>query len=677
MDIEKAFRLINENFKPREHQKKCWDLIDDDLPGIILLSGTGSGKTEAILIPALFKNKRLVMVYPTRSLVNDQINRVRDYIRVLMSNGMPRKTIILDLGDEQYSLKYMPFRKDVAIKKIKSQMRFWKDIGKLKQIKFVNKNQEEVLNDISDNLEEKLESLIANFKYFDLVFSSGPYTVIEVEENKRGNFFVEKTRKHYYGGDVILTTIDKFLYRFFGYGEKKWNLIYPYRLYIDEELGNRLVICFDEAHTYDGVSYTNFINLISTLIANGIKSVVMSATLPDEFITLAKQKFGMRFVKGKDYKGEKTYEILDIEDEERTNVIKGLIHNNLGKKIIVVTNTVNNAFKIYELLEKDEKCKNILYFYHGRLFSFTKTKIYNELKEKDEKNEPYILITTHAIEVGCDLNADILITDFCNPDQLIQRAGRCARIKGSKGKMYIVGSWFLDSESFLKDYRSFDYNKYVQILKINNKKTLPEEEIRVETIKHNLRKDELTDTLFYLLFSYVYEYDRGKEELYNSGIIVTRSWVPSTRFFWLRKEVNLNEIRKMCKEMSISEVVEKLKENNLVYNYEPVDISLEQLISENEKIKINELKNKVLVVATEDSETASYVRGNINPYLNEIYCFYKSLEFPNVKPMNGLIQPPKIFQLQKRGIITRLSLKKQISLAESDVRIEYLSEWRT
>ena len=672
MDVEKAFRLINEDFEPREHQKKCWELLDDDSPGIVLLSGTGSGKTEAILIPALFKNKRLVMIYPTRSLVNDQINRVRDYVRVLVSNGALSKTVILDLGDEQYSLKFTPFKKDEVIKKIESQIKFWEDTEKLKQVKLVSKNQEEILDRALDVLEEKLDSLIANFKYFDLIFSYGPYTVIEVEENKRGRFFVEKSKKHYYGGDVILTTIDKFLYRFFGYGEKRWNLIYSYRLYMGEESRDRLVICFDEAHTYDGVSYTNFINLLSTLTANGIKPVVMSATLPEEFVDLAKQKFGMIFVRGGDYKGEKTYEILDVGDEERNRLIGEIIGNNLDKKIIVVRNTVIKAFDTYNSLEKYTHNNTPLYFYHGRLFSFRKTRIYNELKERDERNEPYVLVTTHAIEVGCDLNADLLITDFCNPDQLIQRAGRCARIKGSKGKMYILGEEFLETDSFLKEYESFDYDKYIQILRDNNKRMLPEEEIRRKVIKHNLRKDELTDALFHFLFSYVYEYDRSKEELHNSGIIVTRSWIPSVKLFWLRKEANLKEIRRMCNEMSISDIIEKLREDNLTYNYEPISISLDTLVAEKKESK---LTNKVLIVATEDSETLRYVKENINPYLSDIYCFYQSLEFPNINPANGLIRIPKILQLErKRGMANRLTLKKQISLADRDVSIVYLSE---
>lgn len=678
MEIDNAFKLIDESFVPRDHQKRCWELIDDDSPGITLLSGTGSGKTEAILLPSLFKNKRLVMIYPTRSLVNDQINRVKDYVRVLVSNGELRKTIILDLGDEQYSLRYALFKKEEALSRIKSQLKFWEDVGKLKQIRLANSNQEELLEKVPDDLELKIDELIANFDNFDMIFTSSPNAVIEVKENKRGKFFVEKSRKHFYGGDVILTTVDKFLYRFFGYGENRWNLMYPYRLYMGEEAIDRLVIGFDEAHTYDGVSYTNFVNLLSALVANGIKTVAMSATLPEEFISLTQQKFGMNFVKGGEYKGEKSYELLGLS-ENRLQTIKDIISRNSDKKVIVVRNTVRNAFEIFDLLEKDEKYKDYTYFYHGRLFSFVKSNTYSKLKEKDENNEPYILVTTHAIEVGCDLDADLLITDFCNPDQLIQRAGRCARKIGREGGLYILGEDFLgdqspNSDSFLKDEESFDYGVYAQILRDNNKDELPEEEIREKTIKHNFRKDELTDALFHYLYSYIYEFDRSKEELYNSGIIATRSWVPSVNFFWLKKEADLKEIRKLLNDKSVNDVINHLKSTEQIYNFEPLSINLDSLVSK-EGVKASELKDKVLVVATRDSESKSFVKGNINPYLNDVYVFCQSMQFPNINPMNGLIQVPKLLELanRDRGVITRLKLGKQISMANTDVRIEYLS----
>jgi CRISPR-associated endonuclease/helicase Cas3 len=440
----------------------------------------------------------------------------------------------------------------------------------------------------------------------------------------------------------------------------------------------RLVICFDEAHSYDSVSYTNFINLLSALISNNTKVVVMSATLPQQFLDLAETKFGMTTVKGGDYKGEKSYEIFNTDD--RDDKIMELIDNNMGKKTIVVRNTVKNAYEIYEKLRKISKDDTSyngvpLFFYHGRLFSFVKSRVYEALKERDETNEPYLLITTHAIEVGCDLDAEILITDYCNPDQLLQRAGRCARKKESKGRLFILGEKFQeDVEDYLRDEEAYDYEKYMKLLSEYNGGSLPEERIRRETIRHNLNKEELTDALFHFLYSYVYEFDRTREELHRSGIPSTRSWIPSAKIFWVKKDLNFEEVRKWRKENSISDIITKLREQGLLYNYDPVSISID-LLSTQDSLKATDLKENYLVLPVQDSEKEDgYVKRRINPYLHEIYIFYKSHGYPNINPVEGMIQLPKIFEKKQRGIKTELTVKKQI-LPDSqyDRKIEFLS----
>ena len=53
---------------------------------VILISGTGSGKTEAWLLYALSRKKKTLVIYPTLALSADQIRRIEDYSRAVGSS---------------------------------------------------------------------------------------------------------------------------------------------------------------------------------------------------------------------------------------------------------------------------------------------------------------------------------------------------------------------------------------------------------------------------------------------------------------------------------------------------------------------------------------------------------------------------------------------------------------
>ncbi len=232
LDCDSAYKEICGYDFPFEHQREAWTQISENRPGFCLQSGTGSGKTEAVMVPALAFDKRLIMVYPTRSLVDDQIERAKRYIqKMLTAKRAIRRTLIVDVGGVEDAYKYRLFD-EKSMKVILDQIRFWGSTKNFKGILVSENNSEERREYFDKNTDmrtvaRRLKELTANRKCFELVFSAGPKTTIDIIDVEDGEFLVLKTHKHYYGGDVILTTLDKFIYRFFGYGERKWNLSIP------------------------------------------------------------------------------------------------------------------------------------------------------------------------------------------------------------------------------------------------------------------------------------------------------------------------------------------------------------------------------------------------------------------------------------------------------------------
>jgi len=75
-----------------KHQEETMEAIKEG-KNVILVSGTGSGKTEAWLIPAIVQGMKVLAVYPTLALASDQLRRIKEYFKEL---GTPGKVIALD-----------------------------------------------------------------------------------------------------------------------------------------------------------------------------------------------------------------------------------------------------------------------------------------------------------------------------------------------------------------------------------------------------------------------------------------------------------------------------------------------------------------------------------------------------------------------------------------------------
>lgn len=470
--ITDAYKQIAGFDAPNPMQTAVWNTFTQQHPlGIALfLKGlTGSGKTEAIVIPALAKGRRLIMVYPTRSLVEDQIGRFQKLLQNYSSLPEQRdKPITLTVDTGAQSLRY--------------------------------------------------------------VWQNG-----QSVNRKPGD---ERITRHLHVGNVIITTLDKFLYRFFGFGEPQKSYIYPLRIHYMKP-----VICFDEAHSYEETAFVNFERLVNLLYDRGKDIVLMTATMPQAYLARFRNLETVDFTEGenaqrmaewqnKPHPEKKLYYIpADIMRDEAapdrpSPAVMRILqetrqHYANNKRIIVTVESVRDAAFIYRHLRD---AFSDVFLYHGRLTHQQRQQVYARLKERDENNQNYLLVSTSAIEVGCDLNAHTLITQLCDPDRLIQRAGRCNRKQEiSDAALIVIGSDIPTWATSLSDEQRQAY--------LNALQKQHEQQFNPTAVTPLMAKEIIHDPrieiMFDMLYEYVYDARLENKKLHDNGLIVTRSWEPS------------------------------------------------------------------------------------------------------------------------------------------------------
>jgi CRISPR-associated endonuclease/helicase Cas3 len=499
-EIESFYKIAT-GFTPHIMQREIWrTVIENNDTALLLKAPTGSGKTEAASLPLLGDNKRVVIVLPSKALLDDHFGRFSTILTELSKDGAKR--LLIDTGD-------------------RSEL-----------YRFVRGAKIERDSDI-------------------------------------------KKDKHLYRGDVILTTLDKLLYRYFGYAAGRKSFTFPLRL------GEKqTAFIFDEAHTYDGTSFSNFVKLLEALYLRDHPIVVMTATLPESFQKAPKEELnfdnaftiidytqGQRRIdleneqkhigqKG-EHLGQRKLEILpevettlkgieELEFSARKELVENHKHGRClallsqikrlwtgNEKLIVTLDRVKDAARIYKELSDNpldglqKGLEGNLFLYHGRLDSEWRRKVFTRVKEldSDKNNKPYILISTSTIEVGVDLDADHLLSEICTPDALIQRAGRVNR-NGHKpnATVWVVGT---EIPSYLNPLSPEQMTIYIDTLQNLENLNADKVAILMDVYPKPVLQDPRAEIAFDMLTKYVYDARIEYQPLYGLGFIATRSWEPT------------------------------------------------------------------------------------------------------------------------------------------------------
>lgn len=253
-------------------------------------------------------------------------------------------------------------------------------------------------------------------------------------------FFVKK---------CVVTTLDTFVLNFFKLPAHEIHKAFKYNTAHFEFPRGMIyssIVVLDEVHLFTGLgtireeskSLTAVLAMVECLLEAGVPIVMMTATMPDQIKKIIKETVelsGSRLEKI-EYQGG-----FDSEfDKELAGKIKRLYKiseltfDGMGQynRVGFIFNTVGGAIECYKRL-REQRLSKPVFLVHGRMPESRRKPFLEEL----DKKESFAVVATQVIEAGVDLDFDLMITECCPPDRLVQRAGRVAR-KSREGEIWVL-----------------------------------------------------------------------------------------------------------------------------------------------------------------------------------------------------------------------------------------------
>lgn len=348
---------------------------------------------------------------------------------------------------------------------------FWDEKFRGMKMNFYAKSKKHILK---YNEKEKVEKV-----YSDLIeemadiLSKAEIAALENEKNNIINDVYEEQKTLREHLDETVECAEKFFEQYGKYfTEKEKNLIYIACKYHDVGKAN-LVFQAKLSDGGDGkyknitqvphgflsaltLSFAALIYGLKTISQMGGKFAIMTATLPPVLLDFM-NKYGL--IKNEtycfeDFSAENVMQRHMIKLYEQEFNLEEIAEESKTKKVLVICNTVKKAQETYRLLE--EYTDNV-YSLHARYIKKHRKMLEKNIMQFSENRESIgIWVTTQIVEASLDIDFDILYTEMCTADSLLQRMGRCNR----KGR-------YIPSKPNIKIYKTENAKRQVKN-RINN-----------------------------------------------------------------------------------------------------------------------------------------------------------------------------------------------------------------
>lgn len=187
-------------------------------------------------------------------------------------------------------------------------------------------------------------------------------------------------------------------------------------------------LVLDEIQAYEPRVIATIIYGLKMIQEMGGKFAIITATFPpvlkyfmEQYGLVEGKQYIFKDFTGKEYQVEK-YPRHKVEIRHSEMNLDEIRLRGKNRKVLVICNTVSKAQKFYKKLEGEN-----VWILHSKYIRRDRAFLERKIMEFSESGESGIWITTQIVEASLDIDFDILYTEMCTADSLLQRMGRCNR----------------------------------------------------------------------------------------------------------------------------------------------------------------------------------------------------------------------------------------------------------
>lgn len=204
-------------------------------------------------------------------------------------------------------------------------------------------------------------------------------------------------------------------------------------------------VVIDEADFYDDFTQANILILLEALKQWNVPVMLMSASLPESSLKMYQEiGYDVTEIHEDDYDNERIRcEVRQIINYADVSDLETILQKCVEKgNAIIYANTVDKAIAFYEWFSA-KGLKPMIY--HSR-FTEPDKKLKEAIlienlgkKAWEENRAKGIAILTQIGEMSINISSEIMISDMCPIDRLMQRVGRLCRFDKEKvGELYVI-----------------------------------------------------------------------------------------------------------------------------------------------------------------------------------------------------------------------------------------------